>query len=464
MLGPNLLELQDQVGRLSDSDLTVVANKPGAHQIVAFAELAQRQRMRQAMSSMPQGGGTIAQRLSQGAPLSTAQEPTGTPQSAGVGAYVARQNFAAGGAVQATRNHFDEGGAVQTVPGVTNMGTVTVTGRKDPEAEPIPFTPMDMSVARNFMDFATPYADDTESKWGRSKTELREMRPQDRVSPLLSAIQAAAQNDEQALARDRWFALAQAGLAAAAGQSPDFLTNVAMGANTGLGALRGAYDSDTARRTARDKRTDELTRAQMLSENQLYGVDSDFMTRMNADASAFSRDLVGQGGRLFGQERDNESQMDRLMRQLANALQVSRENNAAGIRQTQISAGAGLQGVRDRIAADKHEANVRAYTAAKEGVTEALVAGRLTPEQAQAESERIDGIFGPVLNMRVPPRAAPQPSTMAGQDAFRSLSSRDQTALQFMVAEGRSPPPDAPPQMRAAYEWLSSRYTTPQPR
>ncbi|MGL5424632.1 MAG: hypothetical protein ACRDAJ_16925, partial [Serratia fonticola] len=77
--------------------------------------------------------------------------------------------------------------------------------------------------------------------------------------------QDRARNAEMAT-RDKWMALAQAGLGMAAGNSPDFLTNVVGGAQAGLGALRGSMTEAEKSQAGLQARSDALEKARMEQE------------------------------------------------------------------------------------------------------------------------------------------------------------------------------------------------------
>jgi hypothetical protein len=83
---------------------------------------------------------------------------------------------------------------------------------------------------------------------------------------MLAAQAQDRERNAQMENRDKWLALAQAGLGAAAGTSQDFLTNIVGGAQAGLGALRTGMAESERRNTAVQTRADALEQARMNQE------------------------------------------------------------------------------------------------------------------------------------------------------------------------------------------------------
>lgn len=367
MLGPNLIEMQDMLKRLSDSDLAVAAQTPGAPQFLAVAEMTERARMRQAYAKEAgkSANMTVAERLSQGATNSSVAGNVAAANAApqGMAAAAPVQGYAEGGLVRGYAN----GGPVQRAAPVTVMG-------QRQEAVPLPTLDQYMAAQMPYLDGISTMATDAAQR-------IRAAQGPDRIAPRLEALAAQEARDQEALRRDKWMALAQAGLAAAAGQSPNFLSNVVTGANAGLGALSGAFDRGAARDTARTARSDTLENLRMQAEQTLAGQLATLYGRQFDAESAGTREAVGRA--VTGQEGEFGRNAQAAINAADNiaAMQRARlqESGATGRTAMQIQAQERQDAA--RLLRARAEAAPTLYADIEKRVTN----GEITPDQARAE-------------------------------------------------------------------------------
>ncbi len=271
----NLIQLQDRMKGLPDTALQTAANMPGEHQFLAMAELAERQRIRGAYANQAQQAQpTVAERIMGGNPVAPVESPR-----ADIGGLAAASNrgdmqpalkMAQGGAVPSTY-YMADGGKVPE--------RVIVTAQQGQDQ-------LDPYNRYNQMFGSGPYdtglIDPARGNIGSLVDQLtrqtKEAMPPDRVAAMLAAQEQDRARNAEMEKRDKWLALAQAGLGMAAGNSPDFLTNVVGGAQAGLGALRQGMTEAEKRQAAVQARADALEKARMDQEarnaqamQQVYG-------------------------------------------------------------------------------------------------------------------------------------------------------------------------------------------------
>jgi len=217
----NLLQLQDRMKGMPDTALQTAANMPGEHQFLAMAELAERQRIRGAYANQAQQAQpTVAERIMGGNPVAPVESPR-----ADIGGLAAASNrgdmqpalkMAQGGAVPSTY-YMADGGKVPE--------RVIVTAQQGQDQ-------LDPYNRYNQVSGSGPYETglidafrgNIGSLVDQFMLKSKEAAPPDRVSALLAAQEQDRARNAEMEKRDKWLALAQAGLGMAAGNSPNFLT------------------------------------------------------------------------------------------------------------------------------------------------------------------------------------------------------------------------------------------------
>ena len=349
MLGQNLFEAQNMLKRLTDTDLAAVAQQPSPMQFLAAAELSEREQMRAAyMKSAKQAGRqSVAERLTQGAMNQSVAgniAANAAPMAPGLAAAAAPvpQGYAEGGLIRGYNGGGLIGGdAAPEDPRKppTRQPTVTVTGRRPDEMQMPDYDAMYARMGMTADDIGAMFADADRRVRGNFAALP------DRISPRLAQIEAQAARDAEALRRDKWLSLAQAGLAAAAGSSPNFLSNVAAGANVGLGSLGRAFEQGATRDTARTTRADALENARMQQEaEQVRAFNALVEGGTRAQTSALAN--AAQGAAQFEtSERTGERQDRRSAAEIAAGLTRARINEAGA----NARAGAQLSFQRDEL-------------------------------------------------------------------------------------------------------------------
>lgn len=284
----NLIQLQDRMKGLPDTALQTAANMPGEHQFLAVAELAERQRIRSAYANQAQQAQpTVAQRIMGGNPVAPVESPR-----ADIGGLAAASNrgdmqpalkMAQGGAVPSPY-YMNKGGPT---PPATGYGSglpkepdLRIVTAQQGEDQLDPYNRYNQVFGAG--PYETGLLDTARGNIGSLVDDLtrktQEAMPPDRVAAMLAAQEQDRARNAEMEKRDKWLALAQAGLGMAAGNSPDFLTNVVGGAQAGLGALRQGMTEAEKRQAAVQARADALEKARMDQEarnaqamQQVYG-------------------------------------------------------------------------------------------------------------------------------------------------------------------------------------------------
>ena len=259
----NILQLQDRMKGLPDTALQTAASMPGEHQFLAVAELAERQRIRGAYANQAQQAQpTVAQRIMGGNPVAPVESPR-----ADIGGLAAASNR---GEMQPALGMYS-GGAVPSAYYMQTGGKVpekiVVTGQQG-ETQVDPYNQYNRVFGAG--PYETGLIDPARGNVGSLVDDLmlktKEAAPPDRVAALLAAQDQDRARNAEMEKRDKWLALAQAGLGMAAGNSSDFLTNVVGGAQAGLGALRGSMTEAEKRQAGLQARSDALEKARMEQE------------------------------------------------------------------------------------------------------------------------------------------------------------------------------------------------------
>ena len=264
----NILQLQDRMKGLPDTALQTAASMPGEHQFLAVAELAERQRIRGAYANQQQQAQpTVAQRIMGGNPVAPVESPR-----ADIGGLAAASNrgemqpalgMYSGGAVPSPY-YMEKGGPTPPAP---KGASYTVTGQQG-ETQVDPYNRYNQVFGAG--PYETGFIDPARGNVGSLVDDLilktKEAAPPDRVAALLAAQEQDRARNAEMEKRDKWLALAQAGLGMAAGNSSDFLTNVVGGAQAGLGALRGSMNEAEKRQAGLQARGDALEKARMEQE------------------------------------------------------------------------------------------------------------------------------------------------------------------------------------------------------
>jgi hypothetical protein len=257
----NLIQLQDRMKGLPDTALQTAASMPGEHQFLAMAELAERQRIRGAYANQAQQAQpTVAQRIMGGNPVAPVESPR-----ADIGGLAAASNrgdmqpalkMAQGGAVPST-------GSSYTVVGQRGQDQLDPFNRYNQVSGSGPYETGLIDAFRGNIG----------SLVDQFMLKSKEAAPPDRVTALLAAQDQDRTRNAEMEKRDKWLALAQAGLGMAAGNSSDFLTNVVGGAQAGLGALRQGMTEAEKRQAGLQARSDMLEKARMEQEAQRAQAD-----------------------------------------------------------------------------------------------------------------------------------------------------------------------------------------------
>jgi hypothetical protein len=330
----NILQLQDRMKGLPDSALQAAATMPGGHQFLAMAELAERQRIRGAYANQAQQAQpTVAERIMGGNPVPPVESPR-----ADIGGLAAASNrgdmqpalkMAQGGAVPSTY-YMAEGGKVPE--------QVIVTAQQGQDQ-------LDPYNRYNQMFGSGPYdtglIDPARGNIGSLVDQLtrqtKEAMPEDRVAAMLAAQDQDRARNAEMEKRDRWLALAQAGAAMAAGNSPDFLTNVAGGAQAGLASLRQGMTEAEKRQAAVQTRGDALEKARMDQEarnaqamQQVYG--SGFQANSGVELAGLRA-----AGDMTAADIQNDAAMDRTVASIGADMARARLDAATRIKITQLN-------------------------------------------------------------------------------------------------------------------------------
>jgi len=364
----NLLQLQDRMKGMPDTALQTAANMPGEHQFLAMAELAERQRIRGAYANQAQQAQpTVAERIMGGNPVAPVESPR-----ADIGGLAAASNrgdmqpalkMAQGGAVPSTY-YMADGGKVPE--------RVIVTAQQGQDQ-------LDPYNRYNQMFGSGPYdtglIDPARGNIGSLVDQLtrqtKEAAPPDRVSALLAAQEQDRARNAEMEKRDKWLALAQAGLGMAAGNSPNFLTNVVGGAQAGLGALRQGMTEAEKRQAGLQARSDMLEKARMEQEAQ----------RAQADRAALGLGFQANSGvELQG------------LRAAGDMTEADMQNDAAMAR-TQAGIAADLKQAGISAATQRYTAQLQASVRRAELKQQALFK---TLDRADAEKARLAEGFGAI--------------------------------------------------------------------
>lgn len=333
----NILQLQDRMKGLPDTALQTAANMPGEHQFLAVAELAERQRIRSAFANQAQQAQpTVAERIMGGNPVPPVESPR-----ADIGGLAAASNrgdmqpalkMAQGGAVPSTY-YMNKGGDIPSAG-----SSYTVVGQQGQDQ-------LDPYNRYNQVFGAGPYEtgllDTARGNIGSLVDELtrktQEAMPPDRIAAMLAAQEQDRARNAEMEKRDKWLALAQAGLGMAAGNSPNFLTNVVGGAQAGLGALRQGMTEAEKRQAAVQARADALEKARMEQEardaqamQQVLGIG------FQANSGVELRGLQDAGD-MTAADIQNAAAMERLGATNAADMARARLDAATRIRITQLN-------------------------------------------------------------------------------------------------------------------------------
>ena len=265
----NIIQLQDRLKGMPDSALQTAATMPGEHQILAMAELAERQRIRGAYANS-QGQAqqqTVAERLTAGGQIPEVQSPR--PDMGGLAAASNRGDMQpalgmySGGAVPSAY-YMEKGGVTPPAP---KGASYTVRGLQG-ETQVDPYNRYNQVFGAG--PYETGFIDTARGNVGALVDDLtrktQEAAPPDRVTALLAAQEQDRARNAEMAKRDKWMALAQAGIGMASGNSPNFLTNVAAGGQAGLAALRQGMTEAEKRQAALQQRGDGLEKARMEQE------------------------------------------------------------------------------------------------------------------------------------------------------------------------------------------------------
>jgi hypothetical protein len=325
---------------LPDTALQTAANMPGEHQFLAVAELAERQRIRGAYANQAQQAQpTVAQRIMGGNPVAPVESPR-----ADIGGLAAASNrgdmqpalkMAQGGAVPSPY-YMNKGGPTPPATG----SSYTVVGQQGQDQ-------LDPFNRYNQVSGSGPYETglidafrgNIGSLVDQFMLKSKEAAPPDRVSALLAAQDQDRIRNAEMEKRDKWLALAQAGLGMAAGNSSDFLTNVVGGAQAGLGALRQGMTEAEKRQAGLQARSDMLEKARMEQEAQRAQADRAALGLGFQANSGVELQGLRAAGDMTAADIQNAAAMDRTMAQNSAELQRAQISAATQRYTAQLNAG-----------------------------------------------------------------------------------------------------------------------------
>lgn len=325
----NLIQLQDRMKGLPDTALQTAANMPGEHQFLAMAELAERQRIRGAYANQAQQAQpTVAQRIMGGNPVPPVESPR-----ADIGGLAAASNrgdmqpalkMAQGGAVPST-------GSSYTVVGQRGQDQLDPFNRYNQVSGSGPYETGLIDAFRGNIG----------SLVDQFMLKSKEAAPPERVSALLAAQDQDRTRNAEMEKRDKWLALAQAGLGMAAGNSSDFLTNVVGGAQAGLGALRQGMTEAEKRQAGLQARSDMLEKARMEQEAQRAQADRAALGLGFQANSGVELQGLRAAGDMTAADIQNAAAMERLG--ATNAADMAKAQLSAATQRYTAQLNAGVQ-------------------------------------------------------------------------------------------------------------------------
>lgn len=402
----NIIQLQDRLKGLPDSALQAAATMPGEHQILAMAEMAERQRIRGAYAnSQQQAQPTVMDRLTAGGEI-----PEVRNQRPDMGALAAASNqgamqpaigMAQGGAVYPS--HMQAAGPVEPLGQAGEKITVTADMLKSPEVKQLQLDPYsDAAMIEGYgaykdsgglSGFARRNLADAQDAYMQSIRENMQANP---YTAMLAAQEQDRARNEQLAKRDRWLALAQAGLGMAAGNSPNFLTNVAAGGQAGLAALRQGNTEAERRQAMLQQRTDMLQAAGSTIEgNNAQAMRAGFGNSFNAETQLGNTTLQGSLS-AFANQKTREHQSDEASKERGFRAAEGAADRAARLKIAQINeagatarANAQLEAEKNRLTEARQETWARLYGSVIESVTNSFFKEGETPSPAaQAQASR----------------------------------------------------------------------------
>lgn len=325
----NLIQLQDRMKGMPDTALQTAANMPGEHQFLAMAELAERQRIRGAYANQAQQAQpTVAQRIMGGNPVAPVESPR-----ADIGGLAAASNrgdmqpalkMAQGGAVPST-------GSSYTVVGQRGQDQLDPFNRYNQVSGSGPYETGLIDAFRGNIG----------SLVDQFMLKSKEAAPPERVSALLAAQDQDRTRNAEMEKRDKWLALAQAGLGMAAGNSSDFLTNVVGGAQAGLGALRQGMTEAEKRQAGLQARSDMLEKARMEQEAQRAQADRAALGLGFQANSGVELQGLRAAGDMTAADIQNAAAMERLG--ATNAADMAKAQLSAATQRYTAQLNAGVQ-------------------------------------------------------------------------------------------------------------------------
>ncbi len=381
----NLIQMQDRFRGLPDSALHTAASQPGQYQFLAMAEMAERQKIRGAHAAQAQEAQpTVAQRIMGGNDVPAVESPRmdigGLAAASNRGDMQPAIGMYKGGLVPATG--MAQGGEPPAAPevpagfqrmpdgSVREIEKVEVLGQRGRAPEPSKqLAPAGDTIYD--MLRGTGLFKDSGGMFGPSRANRASMldefgakyeaaTPADRIAPMLAAQVQDRERNTQMENRDRWLALAQAGLGAAAGTSQDFLTNIVGGAQAGLGALRAGMTESERRNAAVQARGDSLEQARMAQEAVNAAArrrSLDLSIGIESDAEKADQTLATN---MYGDRIKLDAEKDMLGRRLTSEERRNAADNAAAYRRAALNE----SGANYRAGVSEAGANSRAQLSA----------------------------------------------------------------------------------------------------
>lgn len=409
----NIIQMQDRLKSLPDSALQTASTMPGEHQILALAELSERQRIRGAYANNQAQAQqqTVAERLTAGGQIPEVQSPR--PDMGGLAAASNRGDMQpalgmySGGAVPSAY-YMEKGGDIPSanappqgsgLPKETELVTVEEQRRKAQEITQRQL-PQDnlfnmitgLGAYKNSGGYARPMREqfaDSQQAYEQSVKDNLQENPY--TAMIAAQEQDRARNAEMAK-RDKWMALAQAGIGMASGNSPNFLTNVAAGGQAGLAALRQGMSEAEKRQAALQQRGDLLQAAGSTIQGNNAAAMRGVAREGFVGETAMGRDIFSQG---MGAQREEEAR-------------GHQSKEAALDRGFRANEGAAERAARLKIA----QINEAGATA-RNNATLAAQAARLSVEKGESWSRMYGNVIESVGNTYFKEGTNPLPATQA---------------------------------------------------
>jgi hypothetical protein len=188
-----------------------------------------------------------------------------------------------------------------------------------------------LGAFRNSGGYFAPMRDQYDERMDMYKQGVEQNLQANPYAAMIAAQEQDRTRNAEMSKRDNWLALAQAGLGMAAGNSSDFLTNVAAGGQQGLAALRQGMTEAEKRQAALQQRGDLLQAAGSTIEGNNAAAMRALAAAGFTSGTAMDRDIYTQAGGALREELTREANIAEAARE-----RVFRGNESAAERTTRI--------------------------------------------------------------------------------------------------------------------------------